>query len=128
MSRVRTLTARPRILTKELRSIEGIWIRDSKIGRVKASAYTMEHETPISHDIVLAAVTVVPFSILWVVYNNFLGGFAIALLSFAAYEYGIPILRGKKYDLQPIKERAVVVLQTLKQFSDLIRSRVVRRA
>ena len=88
----------------------------------------MEYETPISHDIVLAAITVVPFSILWIVYNNFLGGFAVALLSFAAYEYGIPVLRGKKYDLQPIKEYALTILQTLKQLSGLIHSRVVKRA
>ncbi len=128
MSRVRKLTARPRILTKDLRSIEGIWIRDSKIARVRASAYMMESGTPISHDIVLAAITVVPFSILWVVYNNFLGGLAVATLSFAVYEYGIPMLRGKKYDLQPIKESALVLFQSLKQLSDLIRSRVVRRA
>ena len=128
MSRVRKLTVRPRILTKELRSIEGIWIRDSKIERVRASAYMMEYETSISHDIVLAAITVVPFSILWVVYNNFLGGLAIALLAFVVYEYGVPMLRGKKYDLQPIKESLLVLLQSLKQLSDLIRSRVVRRA
>ena len=128
MSRVRKLTARPRILTKELRGIEGIWIRDSKIGRVKASAYMMEYETPISHDIVLATITVVPFSILWVVYNNFLGGFAVALLSFAAYEYGIPVLQGKKYDLRLIKQRMDIVLNVFKQIPGLVRSRVVRGA
>lgn len=120
MAHARKLTVRPRILKKELRSIEGIWMRHGNGKLALSSTITMEKETSTTHDIVLAAISVVPAAILWVFVGlPFLAAAAIGIGLLLGVEYGYPALKSGRIDIE-------LALRQASQLRESIRARSVR--
>lgn len=105
-----------------LLSIDGIWIRAGKNTPLSASTYSMETTTPIHRDVFLAAISVIPASILWIAGGrSFLAALAFGVGIFLAAEYGYPALKSGRIDIEP-------VLRFISQVRDSIRARATKGA
>lgn len=77
--------------------------------------------TSIEHDFVLAMISVIPASILWIGFDHLFLGIALGTGIFLTAEYGYPAYRAGTLGVAPLVE----FVSTAR---NMIRTRVVRRA
>lgn len=104
-----------------LKSVDGIWVRSNTVPR-QTSAVVMEKNTSLfKNDIVLAAISVIPASIVWVFTEHFYAAIALGAGIFLAAEYGYPALKNGTINTEP-------AFRFFSQLREMIRSRVARGA